>query len=82
MTIAQIQRKIAKIDDDASMTSRQIFDLGVIVDANMKPSMYKFHRLVTRGVLPATNISAGSKRAFYVVKGKDLKKFLNERFTK
>lgn len=78
-TLNNLQKQIAEIQDKKLYTPKEILAMGVIVNTELKPSVFTIYRLIDSGKLPAMDLSAG-KKPQYQVKGKDLKKFLAERY--
>jgi len=77
--ITNFKKQIAKIEDNKIYTPKDILEMGVVIDTNLKPSIFTVYRLIKSGKLKAVDLGTGSV-AKYKVKGKDLKKFLCERY--
>ncbi len=79
MNLSDIENKIDSIDDNSLLNAKDIANMGLILDNNLNPSRFKLYRLIKRGKLKAIN--NGTEAApNYFVKGRDLKKFLRERY--
>ena len=73
--IEKLKKAIKKIKDDDLYSPEDIFELGVIVNTKLEPSMFSVYRLIKNGKLPAVDAGAG-KHSRHFVKGADLKKYL------
>lgn len=80
MTTAEIKKIVLKIGDSEMLSVQEIHEMGVIVDTKLEPSRFSLYRIIKRGELKAVNLG-GSGAPRYFVEGKDLKRFLCERYS-
>ena len=72
-------RKTRKIDDNAMLNPKQIEKMELVLNTKLEPSVFTLYRLIKSGKLKAINLGTGGESR-YLVKGRDLKKFLSERY--
>jgi len=77
--IDELKKAVGKLKNDELYSTEAIFELGVIVNTKLQPSMFTVYRLIKNGKLPAVDVGAG-KHSRHFVKGVDLKKYLTETY--
>ena len=78
-TLRERIKEINAINDDALFDPKKLVKMRVIINTQLKPSVFTLYRLIKSGKLKSTNIGTGKKPRYYV-KGKELKKFLIDRY--
>lgn len=75
----KIKNNLKKIVNNELYSPKQITDLGLIVNTEIKPSIFTIYRLIKTGQIKTVNLSTG-KLPQYRIKGKDLKEFVEKRY--
>lgn len=78
-TLRERIKEIHAINDDALFDPKKVVKMRVVVNTQMKASVFTLYRLIKSGKLKSTNIGTGAKPRYFI-KGKDLKAFLIDRY--
>lgn len=73
-----VERVIA-LSDEAMLTPSEI--VGTVKSKSVVPSVFSLYRFIKRGNLKAVNLGTEDEPRYHV-RGKDLKRFITERFGK
>ena len=77
--IEQVKKALKKIQDDKLYSPEDIFEMGVIMNTKLVPSVFSVYRLIKSKKLQAVNIGTGTKSRHFV-KGSDLKQYLKSTY--
>lgn len=79
-SVKQIQGAVERVNavgDEAVLTPSEI--VSTVKNKSILPSVFSLYRFIKRGNLKAVNLGTEDEPRYHV-KGRDLKKFFNERY--
>lgn len=75
----KIKRNLKKVDDNELYSPKQIAEMGLILNTEIKSSVFTIYRLIRKGLIKTINVSSGDLPQ-YKISGKDLRGFIKKRY--